>query len=190
MNKIIDCCNCDLSFTRKNIVNGKGSTDASIIFIGEAPGYYEDKQGIPFVGNSGKLLDYYLELANLTLDKIYITNIVKCRPPENRMPTIKEINKCKYYFAREYLFIKPSLIVCLGAVASSILIPEFTKISDFRMNPVLSNNTLLLATYHPSYILQNKLFDLYYKDFYFIAKAYRKFCNPFHYCSFDDIKNK
>lgn len=186
--KVLDCTQCDLCLSRKNIVNGVGNTSSNIMFVGEAPGYYEDKEGIPFVGHSGKLLNYYLDLANMPKDQIYLTNVIKCRPPDNRPPKSVEIEKCKRYLAREIQYIKPNIIVALGSTAASLLVPNFTKIKDFRLRPLVSAKTLIITTYHPSFILQNKLFDLYHSDWNYITKAYQLLCNPFHTSTYDNYK--
>lgn len=190
MIKVLDCKQCDLCLTRRQIVNGSGNTESNIMLIGESPGYHEDKEGKPFKGKTGLLLDYYLDLVNLPRDDIYITNIIKCYSKSNRSAKVVEIERCKQYLRREILFIKPRIIVALGAVAASVLVPNFTKVNDFRLRPVVSAKTLIITTYHPSYILQNSLYDLYHSDWAYINKAYRLLCNPFHSSSYDNLKQE
>lgn len=190
MIKILDCKQCDLCLSRKQIVNGTGNTASNIMLVGESPGYHEDKNGEPFKGKTGILLDYYLDLANLPRNSIYLTNVIKCYSKSNRAPKIVEIERCKQYLRREILFIKPKIIVALGAVAASLLVPNFTKINDFRLRPVVSSKTLIITTYHPTYILHNGLYDLYHSDWWYINRAYELLCNPFHSSTYSNLKSE
>ncbi len=156
----LGCKLCPLSEKRTNVVFGDGAQNAKIMFIGEAPGADEDMQGLPFVGRAGKLLDQILQEINWDRKNIYITNIVKCRPPENRPPLPYEISKCSKYLRFQIEYIKPKLIVLLGAVsAQSILgtyIPNIKSMKEIRGNLCEFNGLKYLPTYHPAYILRNQ----------------------------------
>ena len=174
------CFKCDISTHRLNIVKGKGSTKADIMFIGQNPGYYEDKKGIPFIGESGKLLDKYLKSINLTLDDIYVTNIIKCKTPGNRSPSKTEINNCSVYLRQEIKDIKPKIIILLGSIAITRFFPSITHIKPIIGKWIYANNVYFLLTYHPSYILRNNITDrLYEKQFRQLAKLYKNL-NPFY----------
>lgn len=180
------CVQCDLSISRNSIVSGEGNK-TGIMLIGEAPGYHEDKYGRPFVGKSGQLLNKYLECAGLKREDVYITNIVKCRPPNNRNPYIKEMNICQKHLALELQELSPKLIVCLGAIAASRIIPNFKTISNQRKKKfyIYENRIVMMATYHPAYILVNSLYSLYLKDWKLIEKVYKLLINPFHTNNFE-----
>ena len=115
--RVIKCTKCDLCKTRTNSVPGKGNFNSDVIFVGEAPGRNEDLQGEPFVGSAGKKLSIALENAGVSRDDVYITNTVKCRPPENRVPTVLEKKACYDYLQKEIEFIKPKIICVLGNTA-------------------------------------------------------------------------
>ena len=117
--------NCPLGKTRENIVLGMGDPNANIVFVGEAPGKQEDLQGLPFVGRSGKLLDKMLNSIELSRDKVYILNVLKCRPPENRDPLQIEIDECEPYLKKQLDIIKPKLIVTLGRISSMTLLKRW-----------------------------------------------------------------
>jgi len=123
--EIKNCKRCNLWKTRNNIVIGEGSLNADIMFIGEAPGYYEDKQGRPFVGKAGKILDELLNSVELKREEIYITNILKCRPPGNRDPLPEEIKACTPYLDRQIEIIKPKKICTLGNFATNYIFSSF-----------------------------------------------------------------
>jgi uracil-DNA glycosylase family 4 len=178
--KITNCKQCDLSIGRKNIVNGVGDTNSQIMFVGEAPGYHEDKRGVPFVGKSGELLNKMLDYAGFVRDEVYITNVVKCRPPSNRTPYVREMQRCLPYLIDELKEVNPRIIVCLGRTAAAKIYPNFDTISKARLKPLLIGRTVVMVTYHPSYILVNELENMYYKDWKWISNAYSIFCNPFH----------
>ena len=154
-NSIKDCLDCGLGHTRKNFVFGQGNPKAEIVFIGEAPGENEDLEGIPFVGKSGKLLDKILSAIHLTRKNVYILNIVKCRPPENRNPSIYEINKCEKYLKNQLKIIKPKVIVALGRIAAQTLLNTKSTLSDLRNKIHKYENIDLLVTYHPAALLRN-----------------------------------
>ena len=152
---IKDCVDCDLGHTRKNFVFGEGNPESEIVFIGEAPGEKEDLEGIPFVGKSGKLLDKILAAIQLNRKDVYILNIVKCRPPENRNPSIEEINKCERYLKKQLKIIQPKIIVALGRIAAQTLLNNKNTLSDLRNKIHKYENIDLLVTYHPAALLRN-----------------------------------
>ncbi len=153
--KINSCEQCELCKTRKNVVFGAGNTKAKIMFIGEAPGENEDFQGQPFVGKAGKLLDKILETIDLSREKnIYITNIVKCRPPNNRDPLQEEQDACIGYLYRQIDIIKPKVIVALGRIAAKRFIDENFKVTYEHGKWFEKNGVYLMATYHPAALLR------------------------------------
>ena len=139
--QVVQCTNCELSQTRNNSVPGKGNFRSDVIFVGEAPGKNEDMKGEPFIGIAGKKLSIALENAGITRDDVYITNIVKCRPPKNRVPTITERNTCKNYLGKEIDIIKPKIICILGNTAFNSLL-DGKEIIKFRGKIVRKNNQI------------------------------------------------
>lgn len=153
---VANCTSCDLHKTRANTVFARGNPDASICFIGEAPGEDEDLQGLPFVGRSGKLLDKILTEMGLDVTKdIYVCNIIKCRPPDNRRPNDTEVNQCIGYLEDQLSLIKAKVIVALGNTAVGNLIATTYGITKIRGNFFKYKNMLLMPTYHPSFLLRN-----------------------------------
>ena len=150
-----DCTRCKLHMGRNKIVFGDGSPKAELVFIGEGPGADEDYQGLPFVGRAGKLLTQMIEAMGLQRRDVYICNVVKCRPPENRAPEPDEVNTCSPYLLRQIDVIRPKVIVCLGAVAAKTLLETTRGISQFRGEWLEWRGRKLLATYHPAYLLRN-----------------------------------
>lgn len=149
------CTHCSLCQTRHKPVMGRGSYQADIMLVAEAPGGQEDQQGIPFVGRSGEILDNLLRDCGLRREEIYITNIIKCHPPGNREPTEEEKAACFPYLKYETFLLKPRMIVCLGRVsAQRIISPDF-KITRQHGTFVYRKNCTLTATYHPSAILRD-----------------------------------
>ncbi|MCX6259009.1 MAG: uracil-DNA glycosylase [Bacteroidia bacterium] len=149
------CTLCSLSATRTNAVFGMGFPDAEIMLIGEGPGHDEDVKGLPFVGRSGQLLDKILEACGFNRkDHVFIANIVKCRPPENRVPTPLERETCIPYLHKQIEMIDPKIIVLLGATALQGLIDPDAKITRLRGNWLNWNNRLVMPTYHPSALLR------------------------------------
>ena len=126
------------------------------MFVGEGPGYYEDVQGRPFVGKAGQLLDKMIEAINYKRSDVYIANVVKCRPPENRNPMEDECSACLDYLRWQVKLIHPKIIVCLGAVAAKNLIDSNLSISKQRGNFVKKGNIYFMPTFHPSYLLRNE----------------------------------
>ena len=150
-----ECTRCKLHKTRNKIVFGNGSEKADLVFVGEGPGHDEDIQGLPFVGRAGKLLTQMIEAMGLQRKDVYICNVVKCRPPENRMPERDEIAACSPFLIRQIDAIHPKVIVCLGATAAQMLLNTTRSISAFRGEWLEYRGTRLLATYHPAYLLRN-----------------------------------
>jgi len=150
-----DCTRCRLHKHRTNIVFGVGNMRAELVFVGEGPGHDEDVQGVPFVGRAGKLLTQMIEAMGLTRDDVYICNVVKCRPPENRMPEKDEIATCSPYLLRQLEVIAPKAIVCLGNAAAQTLLKTNESMSRLRGNWFDFHRSKLLATYHPAYLLRN-----------------------------------
>lgn len=151
-----NCKKCNLHKTRTNVVFGEGNENAEIMFIGEGPGYYEDKQGRPFVGAAGKLLDKMLKVIELDRNTIYIANIVKCRPPNNRNPLQEESKQCIQYLRWQVKLIKPKIIVCLGAVsAKNIIKPDF-RITTERGKWVKKGDYYIMPTFHPAALLRDE----------------------------------
>lgn len=150
-----ECTRCKLHKGRNKIVFGDGNPKAQIVFVGEGPGADEDKQGLPFVGRAGKLLTQMIEAMGLQRKDVYICNVVKCRPPENRAPEPDEVATCSPYLMRQIDVIAPKVIVCLGAVAAKTLLNTTRGISQFRGEWLEWRGHKLIATYHPAYLLRN-----------------------------------
>jgi len=161
--EIIDCKKCDLCKTRKNSVPGKGSKNAQIIFVGEAPGRTEDVNGEPFVGSAGKKLTNALENAGLTREMVYITNIVKCRPPENRQPTDNETKECRTYLENEFSLIKPDIICLLGNTAYKTILGG-NEISKNHGKLVKKNGLTYFITFHPAAVIYNQKLVKYFEN--------------------------
>ena len=154
-NKIIDCEKCGLSKTRTSSVPGKGSFTSDVIFVGEAPGRNEDLKGEPFVGVAGKKLSIALENAGISREDIYITNTVKCRPPNNRLPSKAEKETCRPYLQKEIEIIKPKIICVLGNTAFGSILGG-TEITKFRGKVGRKNNQLYFITIHPAATIYNQ----------------------------------
>jgi DNA polymerase len=150
-----DCTRCKLHSTRHTIVFGDGNPKAELVFVGEGPGADEDAQGLPFVGRAGKLLTQMIEAMGLHRRDVYICNVVKCRPPENRLPEEDEVKTCSPFLLRQLDVIAPKVIVCLGAVAAKTLLQTNRGISQFRGQWLEYRERKLMATYHPAYLLRN-----------------------------------
>lgn len=150
-----ECKRCRLAKQRNKIVYGAGNPRAELVFVGEGPGHDEDVQGLPFVGRAGKLLTQMIEAMGLSREDVYIANVVKCRPPENRKPEEDEVATCSPYLFRQLDVIAPKAIVCLGATAAQALLKIQEPISRYRGNWFDYRNTKLMATYHPAYLLRN-----------------------------------
>ena len=151
----LKCRNCDLAKTRKKVVFGSGNTHAKLMFIGEAPGFDEDAQGKPFVGKAGILLTKIIEAMGLKREDVYICNILKCRPPENRNPLPDEAASCIGYLYKQIDYIKPKIICGLGKSASQTLLKTETTISRLRGNWHELRGAKFMPTYHPAYLLRS-----------------------------------
>ncbi len=158
-NQVVSCTKCDLCKTRNNSVPGKGNYNSEIIFIGEAPGRSEDKIGEPFVGVAGKKLSEALEYAGISRDSVYITNVVKCRPPNNRVPLQTEKESCRNYLESEIALIKPKVICIMGNTAYQSILGG-KNITKERGKFVKKDGKLYFLTVHPAAIIYNqKLMD-------------------------------
>lgn len=149
------CQACELYKTRTNCVFGTGNQNADLLFVGEAPGDNEDKQGVPFVGRAGKLLDQYLYAVDIPRESVYIANILKCRPPKNRDPLPAEENACMDFLRRQVKLINPKIIVCLGRISAMRLIRPDYKITKEHGEWVKKGNFLITAVYHPALLLRD-----------------------------------
>lgn len=150
-----DCTRCRLHKGRTKIVFGVGNPKAELVFVGEGPGHDEDIQGEPFVGRAGKLLTQMIEAMSLRRQDVYICNVVKCRPPENRLPEKDEIATCSPFLLRQLAVIQPKVICCLGACAAQTMLATTQGISKFRGEWFDFRGSKLIATYHPAYLLRN-----------------------------------
>ena len=161
---VTKCTKCELAKTRTNSVPGKGDFKSDVIFVGEAPGRNEDKKGEPFIGVAGKKLSAALKGAGISRDKVYITNIVKCRPPKNRVPKTEERNTCQNYLQQEISIIKPKIICVLGNTAFNSLLGG-SEIIKFRGKIVQKEKQLYFLTIHPAATIYNqKLIDVLNED--------------------------
>lgn len=150
-----ECHRCPLRAGCSQVVFGEGPPDARLMLIGEGPGQDEDIQGRPFVGKAGKLLDKILEAAEIKRSEVYIGNVVKCRPPGNRLPNPEEVGECQKYLERQIKLIKPSIIVCLGSMASQTVIDPKAKIGQIRGRWLIRQGIKIMPTYHPAALLRN-----------------------------------
>jgi uracil-DNA glycosylase family 4 len=150
-----DCTRCRLHKGRTKIVFGVGNPKAELMFVGEGPGHDEDVQGEPFVGRAGKLLTQMIEAMGLRREDVYIANVVKCRPPDNRLPEKDEISVCSPFLMRQIDVIRPKVICCLGSCAAQTLLATTQGISHFRGEWFDFRGAKLIPTYHPAYLLRN-----------------------------------
>ena len=159
-NDLGDCSRCKLHSTRKTIVFGEGNPDADIVFVGEGPGSDEDEQGRPFVGRAGKLLDKIIEAMKMKREDVYICNVVKCRPPDNRNPETDEVAECEPFLIRQINSVSPRVVVCLGLVAAKALLKIEGSRSLGSLRGVFHKygNSKLMVTYHPAALLRNPAF--------------------------------
>lgn len=155
-NSIVNCQKCKLCKGRNNIVFGVGKHNADIMFIGEGPGADEDRQGEPFVGRAGKLMNMALEIIGLKREEIYIANIVKCRPPGNRNPEVDEVNACLNYLRNQVMLVKPKIIVLLGSVALQNILGKEYKITASRGHWIEHKGILYMPTWHPAALLRDE----------------------------------
>lgn len=150
-----DCTRCRLSQSRTRIVFGEGSDQARLVFVGEGPGFEEDRSGRPFVGAAGQLLTKIIAAMNLSRSDVYICNIVKCRPPDNRNPASNEIERCLPFLQRQLAAINPRVICALGSVAARTLLNSQAPISRLRGRFHEFNGIPVMPTFHPAYLLRN-----------------------------------
>ena len=151
-----DCSRCKLhTLGRKQVVFGVGNPDADLMFVGEAPGADEDLQGEPFVGRAGQLLTKIIEAIDLRREDVYIANVIKCRPPQNRNPEPDEVEQCEPFLFRQIDVIKPKVIVALGKFAAQCLLKTTDPITRIRGREYRYRDAILIPTYHPAYLLRN-----------------------------------
>lgn len=154
-NEIGDCKLCNLCKSRTHIVFGEGNPKARLVFVGEGPGYDEDKSGRPFVGEAGQLLTRIIQAMKLSREEVYICNVVKCRPPGNRTPQPDEIRACMPFLKHQIALIQPEFICALGAVASQALLKTEVSISKLRGKFHTYKNIKVMPTFHPAYLLRS-----------------------------------
>ena len=150
-----DCRRCKLCRTRTNIVFGMGSANAELMFVGEAPGADEDEQGLPFVGRAGQLLTKIIQAIDMRREEVYICNILKCRPPQNRNPESDEIAACRPFLFRQIAAVRPRVVCALGTFGAQTLLCTKEPISKRRGQFIDFQGTKLMATFHPAYLLRN-----------------------------------
>lgn len=171
--QIANCRRCGLCQQRHSIVLGEGNRSADIMLVGEGPGADEDAFGRPFVGKAGQLLDKMFSAIDIKREELYITNVVKCRPPGNRTPLDEEAEACLPILRMQYALIKPKIVVCLGATATRHIYEREARISRVRGQWLDKNGTLFIPTYHPAALLRDetKKKDVW-ADLQSIAKTY------------------
>jgi len=154
--KVLSCRLCPLSSSRTRAVPGEGDKGAELMFVGEAPGRDEDAAGRPFVGRAGRLLTKIVEAMKWKREEVYITNVVKCRPPDNRTPLPEEVEKCSPYLVRQIELVRPKVIVTLGKVATDFFIPGRMSMGERRGKFVDHQGIRIMPTFHPSYVVRNE----------------------------------
>lgn len=170
-----ECQACRLRSACQQVVFGEGDPHTKIMFIGEGPGQDEDIQGRPFVGRAGQLLNKILEAADFSRPEVYIGNVVKCRPPGNRLPNPDEVQICRNYLEAQIRLIKPSIIVCLGAAASKAVIDPKAQISVVRGKWFMRQGIKIMATYHPAALLRTEAYKRpTWEDFKQIRDEYKR----------------
>lgn len=153
---ILECKKCRLCTNRTNIVSGQGNKKARLMFIGEGPGADEDKQGIPFVGKAGQLMNNAFQALEINREDVYIANIVKCRPPSNRVPEDDEVQTCLNYLRNQVILIKPKIIVLLGSTALKNILGKEYGITAVRGNWMEKNGIKYMPTWHPAALLRDE----------------------------------
>ena len=176
-NSIVNCNKCKLCTNRTNIVFGVGNKNADIMFIGEGPGADEDAQGEPFVGKAGKLMNMAFDMLGIKREEVYIANIVKCRPPNNRNPQDDEAENCLDYLRNQVILVKPKIIVLLGSVALKNVLGKEYGITASRGKWLERKGILYMPTWHPAALLrdENKKID-FIKDLKQVIKRYNEIC--------------
>ncbi|NLA15187.1 MAG: uracil-DNA glycosylase [Bacteroidales bacterium] len=182
----IACSRCELSKTRKNVVFGEGNPNADIFLIAEAPGHTEDLAGRPFVGASGQLLDKILAACGFTRQQhVFLSNVVKCRPPGNRTPSLQEAGLCIPWLYRQMELIDPQIVILLGATALRYMAGPAYKITRDHGKWFYCNRRLTMAVYHPSALLRNPgLKRDTWTDFKNVVLKYRELSDPDHVCQY------
>lgn len=150
-----DCQRCKLAPKRTNIVFGAGNPSAELVFVGEAPGFDEDQQGLPFVGRAGQLLTKIIESIDLKREDVYICNVLKCRPPENRNPEPDEVAACNPFLKKQLATIRPKVVCCLGTFAAQNVLQLTAPISKLRGKFFDVDGIRVIATFHPAYLLRS-----------------------------------
>ncbi|MDN5375355.1 MAG: uracil-DNA glycosylase [Thermacetogenium sp.] len=169
-----NCQNCELRLQAKQPVFGEGNPEADLMLVGEAPGADEDRLGRPFVGRAGQLLDKILQAINVARKETYITNVVKCRPPNNRYPVGAEADACFPYLVRQIELIKPKIIVCLGALATNYLYCRGVKINAVHGKLIHKGGIAVVPTFHPAALLRDpSKKKLAWHDFKIVRELYR-----------------
>ena len=153
--EIGNCQRCKLAPIRTHIVFGSGNPDAELVFVGEAPGYDEDQQGLPFVGRAGQLLTKIIESIDLKREDVYICNVLKCRPPENRNPGPDEVASCNPFLRKQLAAIRPKIVCCLGTFAAQTVLQTAAPISRLRGKFFDMDGMRVIATFHPAYLLRS-----------------------------------
>jgi len=153
--EIGDCQRCKLAPKRTNIVFGSGNPGAELVFVGEAPGFDEDQQGLPFVGRAGQLLTKIIESINLKREDVYICNVLKCRPPDNRNPEPDEVAACNPFLKKQLATIRPKIVCCLGTFAAQTVLQMAAPISKLRGKFFDMDGIRVIATFHPAYLLRS-----------------------------------
>lgn len=180
------CKQCPLYVTRNQVVFGSGNWEAPIFLIGEAPGFEEDKTGVAFVGKSGQLLEKILQACNFNREKhVFMSNVVKCRPPHNRLPAPNEQKACLPYLEKQIELIHPQIIVTLGSTALKALFGQEMRITRERGNWKLWQNYWVMPTFHPSALLRNpELKRATWEDFKKVIVKFREQVNQKHECKY------
>lgn len=171
----LGCSACRLRATCQQVVFGGGDPAAKIMFVGEGPGRDEDLQGEPFVGKAGQLLDKILAAAEFRRTSVYICNVVKCRPPENRLPNPDEVKECSRYLEAQIRIIKPRIIMCLGSLASQVVIDPKARITQIRGRWFTRQGINIMATFHPAALLRNPSYKRpAWEDFKLVRDEYTR----------------
>lgn len=183
---VLKCTKCGLAHSRQHVIFGEGNINGGILIIGEAPGRDEDIQGRPFVGKSGQLLDKILAVCGFTRNEhVFISNIVKCRPPENRVPTPEEAALCMPWLLKQIELINPKILILLGATALKCMMGQDRKITHERGNWIIWHERLAMPVYHPSALLRDpSLKRDTWEDFKKVVCKYRELIDPQHYSAY------
>lgn len=189
--EVSTCTKCELHYSRKNAVPGEGPPDADIIFIGEGPGFHENVQGRPFVGAAGKFLEELLAQIGMSREQVFISNVVKCRPPGNRDPRLEEVETCTFeYLQRQIQAINPKVIVTLGRFSMARFIPH-VKISDVHGRSMRVKGRLVVPMYHPAAALhQRSLRPVVERDFAMLPELIAKAGDAPDYADFNGPNEK